>query len=97
MSAQLLMAAFYVTVVTLSVSIAMVLWRLFRGPTLPDRVISVDMLGVLAVCFMSIYCLLPGVPVYLDAAVALALIAFLGTVAFARFIEEDARRTKEGS
>lgn len=89
---MLLPITYVVTFAFLSASILLTLFRLFRGPSLPDRVIAVDLLGIIAVSFMALYCLLAGQAVYLDAAVALALIAFLGTVAFARFVEQDARK-----
>jgi len=61
--------------------------RLLRGPTLPDRVVALDLFGVLAVAFIALFAMWDGQPVFLDAAIALALVAFLGTVACSRFIE----------
>lgn len=70
--------------------------RLVRGPSLPDRVVALDLMATLAVGFMAVYAVATGQALFLDVAAALALIAFLGTVTFARFIEEGAlpwRRT----
>ena len=61
--------------------------RLARGPSLPDRVVALDLVTVLAVAFSALYAVASGEPAYLDVAIALALIAFLATVAFARFAE----------
>jgi multicomponent Na+:H+ antiporter subunit F len=61
--------------------------RVFVGPTLPDRVLALDLIGLLSVSVIALYAIGSGQPLYLDAAIALALISFLGTVAFARFIE----------
>lgn len=63
--------------------------RLIRGPTLPDRVVALDLLTMLLVAFLALFALATGVGAYLDAAVALALVAFLATVAFARFIDRS--------
>ncbi len=63
--------------------------RLVRGPGLPDRVVALDMIAYLAVGVIALWTLASGVPAYLDAALVLALIAFLATVAFARFIESQ--------
>lgn len=62
--------------------------RLVRGPSLSDRVVALDMVAYLAVGAIALWTLASGETAYLDAALVLALIAFLATVAFARFIEE---------
>ncbi len=61
--------------------------RLARGPSLPDRVVALDLLAVVAVGMITVYAIDLGQRVFLDAAIVVALIAFLGTVAFARYVE----------
>ena len=61
--------------------------RMVRGPSLPDRVIALDMLTLLMVSAAGIYVVATGQSAFLDVAIALALIGFLGTVAFARYAE----------
>ncbi len=65
--------------------------RLIRGPSLPDRVVSVDLITVLAVAIAGLLAITHTEPDFLDIAVALALVAFLATVAFAWYAE---RRTE---
>jgi len=74
--------------------IAMVLafLRLLLGPSLPDRVVALDLLTVLAVAFCALYGIAAQEPAFLDVAIALALIAFLATVALARFAERRNER-----
>lgn len=74
-------AAFFIT-----------LTRVVRGPTLADRVVAVDLIGISAVCLMVITAAGSREPAFLDAAVVIALLGFLGTVAYARYIE---RRTRD--
>lgn len=62
--------------------------RLLRGPSLPDRVVAFDLLATLAVGISAVYSMVHDQPVFLDVAVVIALISFVGTVAFARYIEE---------
>lgn len=66
-------------------------YRILKGPTLPDRIVAVDLFGVLAVALIALLALHMGQPVLVDAAIALALVAFFGTVAYARFVERRAR------
>lgn len=61
--------------------------RLVRGPSLPDRVVALDLIGIIAVGIIAAYDILTEQPVLLDAATVVALVAFLGTVGFARYVE----------
>ena len=63
--------------------------RLIRGPSLPDRVVALDLISMLLVAFLVIFAYASGVYAYLDAGLALALVGFLGTVAFARLIDHN--------
>ncbi len=72
----------------LSLSMLLALLRVILGPTLPDRVVALDLMASLAVGFITTYAVMSGQTIYLDVAIVLALIAFLGTVAFAYFIEK---------
>ena len=65
--------------------------RVVRGPTLPDRVVAVDLIGVSSVCLMVLGATASGEPAFLDAAVVIALLGFLGTVAYARYAERKGR------
>ena len=77
----------------LLVAIACAAWRLFTGPTLADRVVALDLVSVLLVVFLVLFKLVSGVNAFVYAAIALALISFLATVAFAHYI--DRSRGKE--
>jgi multicomponent Na+:H+ antiporter subunit F len=72
----------------LSLSMLLALARLVRGPSLSDRVVALDLMTTLVMGFIATYAVATGQRIFLDAAVVLALIAFLGTVAFAYFIEK---------
>ena len=65
--------------------------RLVRGPTLPDRVIALDLMGVLAVGMLAAAAVAADSPVLLDPAAVLALVGFLGTVGFARYLVKRGR------
>jgi multicomponent Na+:H+ antiporter subunit F len=71
----------------LLVGLACAAWRVARGPTMADRVVALDYLSMLLVALLTLLALAARRDAYLDAALALALVAFLATVAFARFLE----------
>lgn len=72
--------------------------RLVLGPSLPDRVVALDMMTVAIVAFCGLAAIQSGDAAFLDVALALALVGFLATVALARFAERQRLRNaqKEG-
>lgn len=61
--------------------------RIVRGPTGPDRVVALDLLGVLGVAAAGMAVLISGSVAFIDIALGVALVGFLAAVAFAGFIE----------
>lgn len=60
--------------------------RLFRGPTLADRILALDMITVLAMGFVATIAVVTGFALYIDIAIAIGLLGFLSTLAFCRFL-----------
>jgi multicomponent Na+:H+ antiporter subunit F len=75
----------------LMATVVMAFIRLLLGPDLPDRVVALELIGVTVVGIIIVHALQMERPVFLDAAIVVALIGFLGTVTFARFLEKKAR------
>jgi multicomponent Na+:H+ antiporter subunit F len=73
----------------LSIALLLAFARLARGPSLPDRVIALDLIAILAAAMTAVYAVMTGESVFLDVAIVVALISFLGTVAFARYLEKQ--------
>jgi multicomponent Na+:H+ antiporter subunit F len=82
-------AGLLVAVLFLIVAMLSALYRLLVGPSLADRVVALDMVSMLMVVFLVVFRMVSGVNAYMYAAIALALIAFLATVAFAHYIERS--------
>ncbi|NWJ25195.1 cation:proton antiporter [Rhizobium sp. RM] len=70
----------------LSVAFLATVYRVVVGPTLPDRIIALDMLVGIAIGFIAVIAIRTGFNLYVDIAIALGLVGFLATVAFARFV-----------
>jgi multicomponent Na+:H+ antiporter subunit F len=79
--------ALYVILPMLALAVVMVFVRLVRGPSLPDRVVAIDLMNTLGIGIIASYAIATGQAAFLDVAIAMALISFLGTVAFAYYIE----------
>ncbi|HZF75254.1 MAG TPA: monovalent cation/H+ antiporter complex subunit F [Acetobacteraceae bacterium] len=65
--------------------------RLLAGPSSADRVIATDMLGLIGVCLAALTAVLAGHAAFLDIALGIALVGFLGAVAFARLLERGSQ------
>lgn len=79
------MMMFSVAAIAIFIAMLFVLVRLYRGPTLYDRVLAVNSFGTHTVLFIGVLGFLTGRPDFLDIALLYALINFVGTVAILKF------------
>lgn len=89
---SILDGAIFISLVLLSISFLLTVARVVLGPTLPDRVLALDMLVAVAIGFIAVIGIKTGYALYVDIAIALGLVGFLATVAFARFILIQGKR-----
>jgi multicomponent Na+:H+ antiporter subunit F len=88
---------YFAVALALVVTMALALARAVMGPTVYDRVLSVNMFGTKTVLLLSVIALLYGRPDFLDLALAYALINFIGVLAVLEFFRSRAlRREQEG-
>ena len=71
----------------LSVGLVLALVRLARGPSLADRVVALDLMSTITVAVAGVYAIGYDQMVFLDVAIVLALISFVGTVGFAVWMD----------
>ncbi len=81
----------YMSTIIIGLSLLLIFLRIIIGPSTEDRVVAIDLLTSNAIAFIAVYSIQSGSTTFLDVGLILALIAFLGTVAFAFYLE---RRTK---
>ncbi|WP_372893511.1 monovalent cation/H+ antiporter complex subunit F [Rhodosalinus sp.] len=87
-----LQAAINVSFFMVVLGVAFAFVRLVKGPSLPNRVVALDMMNVLIVSFCGLYAIRAGDSAFVDVAIVLALVGFLATVALARFVERRVNR-----
>lgn len=71
----------------LSASLVLCAYRLVKGPTVADRVVALDAASVALMGLVVVGSMHLGETNYLDYALVLAVLSFVGTIAFARYIE----------
>jgi len=74
----------------LGVSLSMIgfLYRLIKGPSVPDRVIALDAMGINLIAIVALACIVMDTSAYLEAILLLGILSFIGTVAFSKFLEK---------
>lgn len=61
-------------------------WRLYLGPSAPDRILALDTLYINAIALLVLLGIYLASPVYFEAALLIALMGFIGTVALCKYI-----------
>ena len=64
----------------------MALWRLLRGPTVPDRILALDTLSVTAIAQLMLFGMHLDTAVYFEAALIIAMLGFVGTVVLSKYV-----------
>ncbi len=65
---------------------AFCLYRIIRGPTIPDRMVGVDIFGILVVGICAIISVLTGKSFILDIGIAWVILSFIGTLTLAKYL-----------
>ncbi|MBK9260102.1 MAG: cation:proton antiporter [Polyangiaceae bacterium] len=76
-----------VAIATVTLAFVVALIRLLIGPSLPDRVVAMDLMATVGSGGIALYAMVTDHSVLLDAVMVLSLIFFLGTIAFAFYLE----------
>jgi len=83
-----------VVLVVLSASALLVLYRFVKGPTLPDRVTAFDLITTILIAIIAVFSIIWDSTHFMDVALVLSLIAFLGAMSFAYYLT---KRKKDAS
>lgn len=78
-----------VAMVSISVAILASLFRLFRGPSVIDRLIVLDLVASSLIGLILVFIIQTSETVYLNVALITALIVFMGNVAFSRYLKRN--------
>jgi multicomponent Na+:H+ antiporter subunit F len=82
---------FEVVTVILLISLALVVYRLVRGPTLPDRAVAGDQIAIHVVALIAIFSMSSEQPILIDLVIVTAIVGFLSLAVVGIYIERAAR------
>lgn len=83
----MLSAIWLVSLLVLSLSILGCLYRVIKGPSMADRIIALDTIGIGLLAIVAIVCAMFHTTAYFETILVIGILTFLGTTAFARYIE----------
>lgn len=71
-----------------SLSMLGLIYRVIIGPTVPDRVIALDAIGINLLAITALISIVLKSPAFLEIILLIGILAFIGTVAFAKYLEK---------
>ncbi|WP_323813455.1 K+/H+ antiporter subunit F [Cellvibrio sp. NN19] len=82
----MLTTAISIAMLLLSLAIALNLWRLIIGPSLPDRILALDTMYINAIALLVLFGIYEDSMLYFEAALLIAVMGFIGTVALSKYL-----------
>ena len=77
-----------ITLLCVSLSMLGLIYRVIKGPSIPDRVVALDAIGINLIAIVALVSMLLDTFAFLEVILLLGILAFLGTVAFSKFLEK---------
>lgn len=78
-----------IALICISLSMLGLVYRLLKGPTTPDRVVALDAIGINLIALIALLSISLDTSSYLEAILLLAIVSFIGTTAFSKFLEKE--------
>src|SRR5699024_12607930 len=78
-----------ISLILFGISIAITFTRIIIGPSFPDRVLALDVIGVNLVSAMAILALIYDATTFFDFILVLGILASIGTIVYSRFFERS--------
>lgn len=78
----------YLAMGILVVALLIVFVRIFKGPSIQDRIVGLDQTASIAMGFILIYGMMTEKDIYFDIPIIIALISFIGTVAISTYLKQ---------
>lgn len=83
-----MMTFLWVSLIIVILSIVGLLYRIYAGPTTPDRLVALDAIGVMLISVIALISILFETNFFIEVIILIAILSFIGTVAFSKFIEK---------
>ncbi|WP_414044673.1 Na(+)/H(+) antiporter subunit F1 [Macrococcus equi] len=88
MTTEIITIIIVIALIIVSCAMLGIIYRVVKGPTLADRVVALDALGISLMAMIALFSVLLNTKYYISIIMLLGVLAFLGTAAFAKFMEK---------
>lgn len=82
----MIQTAIVLALAIIGLAILLCLWRLLRGPTVPDRILALDTLYINTIALLILFGMYLGSAIYFEAALIIAMLGFVGTVMLSKYV-----------
>jgi len=83
-----MMTFIFISLILVLLSMVGLLYRVFRGPSTPDQLVALDAISVMLISAIALLSMLFKTHFFIEVILLIAIISFIGTVAFSKFIEK---------
>ncbi|TKC15525.1 Na(+)/H(+) antiporter subunit F1 [Robertmurraya kyonggiensis] len=73
----------------LALAMVALIYRVIKGPSMPDRIIALDAIGINLVAIIALISIELRTNAFLEIILLIGILAFIGTVAFAKYLEKE--------
>ncbi|GAA5417322.1 Na(+)/H(+) antiporter subunit F [Paraliobacillus ryukyuensis] len=77
----------FIVMCILAIAIALCLFRMVKGPSMFDRIVALDLLGITLIGFVGMLMIVQQTLVYVEVILVLGILSFVGTVALSKYME----------
>lgn len=89
MISTVLIIVLYAALVIHIILMGVALWRVWRGENIVDRLIGADLITTITLAILVILAVIERNSIYIDVALGLAALGFIGTIALAKYIADE--------
>lgn len=83
---------FYTVYLIFLIAVLLITVQMFRTDSILEKVLGLDLLTAIVMCFSAVFAIQSGNPVFLEISLSISIVAFLGTAAFARYLGRSEQR-----
>jgi len=76
-----------IALVLFAIAIGIAVLRIILGPSMPDRVLALDVIGVNLIASIAVFSVMLNTKAFLEVILILGILSFIGTIAYSKFIE----------
>ena len=83
---------FYIVYIIFLLAVLLIIFQLCKSASILEKVLALDLLTAIVMCFAAVFAIQSANPVFLEISLSISIVAFLGTIAFARYLSRSRQK-----